>query len=498
MTRTAYLGIDLGAESGRAMLGVLDDGRLSLHELHRFLHLPQRLPTGLHWNLQGLFSEILEGMRRAAAYVRDHAIELRSMGVDTWGVDCAYLGASGELLGLPFAYRDPRNTAAMEKVIAAVGRERIYEATGIQFMPFNTLFQVEAMHDAEPKLLAAADRLVFMPDLLHYLLTGRATVEATIASTSQMIDPRTGRWATPLLRELGLPTHMLGEIIPPGTTIGPLLPHVASETGLREDLRVIAPATHDTAAAVAAVPADGSTNWCYLSSGTWSLMGAELDAPCLTEAALAVPFTNEGGVGGTIRFLKNIAGLWLVQETRRHYEKQGRAYDYAELTRLAEHAEPFRTLVDTDHPPFMSPGEMPRKIADFARATGQPEPPEPGQVVRCCLESLALTYRRTLLRLEKVLGRRFDVLHIVGGGGRNDLLNQMTADATGRKVIVGPHEATVIGNVLTQAMGAGDIEDLAGLRRVVSASFDPVTYMPRNTAAWDEAFDRFVKLCQAR
>ncbi len=492
--KKVYLAVDLGAESGRTIVGVLDGGKLTLHETHRFLHLPRKLPSGLHWDLTGLWGNILEGCRQSLAWAKDNGLKITSLGVDTWGVDCGYLGRSGELLALPRCYRDPRHLPAFEKTVKQLGKEYLWSQTGIQFMWLNTLYQVVAQVEAEPAVPQNADRFLFMPDILHYFFTGKAVVESSIASTSQMVDPRSGRWAEPMLQKLGIPTKMLGKIVPPGTVLGGLRQEVAQEIGADGSLRVIAPATHDTASAVAAVPADAFTNWVYLSSGTWSLMGAELSEPCLSDAAREVPFTNEGGVGGTIRFLKNIAGLWLVQECRRHFEKQGQKYDYDQLMQMAEAAEPFRTLVDTDHTPFVSPGDMPVKIAAFARATGQPEPKEPGQFIRCCLESLALTYRRTLLRLQEVLGRKFDVLHIVGGGGKNTLLNQMTADALGIQVVVGPDEATAAGNILVQAMGAGDVKDLNEIRRIVRASFNPQTYAPKDPAAWEGAYERFLSV----
>ncbi|QNN24022.1 rhamnulokinase [Planctomycetales bacterium ZRK34] len=491
MTKPAYLAIDLGAESGRAMLGVIDDGKLSLHEMHRFLHLPRRLPSGLHWDLTGLWGNIIEGIRAAAAWADDNDVTIRSIGVDTWGVDHGYIGRSGELLALPHAYRDERNLAAYDKVIGELGEKYVYDQTGIQFMPLNSLYQVVAQHDAEPCVLENAAHLLFMPDLLHYFLSGKPIVESSIASTSQMLDPRTGSWNTELLGKLGLPTQMLGLIVPPGTKIGPILPHIVSETGASADIQVIAPAGHDTASAIAAVPAEPGTDWAYLSSGTWSLMGAELDEPCLIDAAREAPFTHETGVDGKFRFLKNIAGLWLVQEVRRDYEKQGITYDYNKLTELAAAAEPLRTLLNTDHGPFAAPGDMPAKMIEFAKSTGQPEPTEVGQQVRAALESLALTYRLTMDKLETVLNRKFDVLHIVGGGGKNRLLNQMTADAMGRTVIVGPYEATAAGNILIQAMGAGDVDDLAHIRAIIRDSFEPVTYHPQATGPWDEAYERF-------
>jgi rhamnulokinase len=336
-----------------------------------------------------------------------------------------------------------------------------------------------------------------MPDLLHFWLSGQRTIEATIASTSQMVDCHTGDWAKDMLTELGLPIPELRPLTNPGDEIGSLRKKLADDTGLPVGVRVVAPASHDTASAVAAVPAVEDTNWCYLSSGTWSLLGAEIDKPCVTSAAQAASFTNEGGVRGTIRFLKNIPGLWLVQECRREFARQGQEFDYTTLTRLADEAEPFRTLVDPAHAAFQSPGDMPRKMAEFARESGQAVPQSPGQFVRSCLESLALAYREKLETLESILGRRFDAIHIVGGGGKNALLSQMTADATGRRVVVGPYEATAVGNALVQAMAVGDVRDLAELRQIVSRSFELPTFEPQRTADWKSAYDRFRALIAA-
>jgi rhamnulokinase len=332
-----------------------------------------------------------------------------------------------------------------------------------------------------------------MPDLFHYWLSGQCTTEATIASTSQMIDCHTGDWARDLLSELGLPNRLLGSISPAGTKVGTLRPKLVEITGLPSGLRVVAPAAHDTASAVAAVPAAEGASWCYLSSGTWSLLGAELTAPCVSPTAQAASFTNELGVGGTIRFLKNIAGLWLVQECRRDYAERGQEFDYAELMRLARDAAAFRTLVDPAHVSFQTPGGMLQKIADFARATGQPAPDSPGEFIRACLESLALAYRDKLTALETILDRRFDVMHIVGGGGKNELLCQMTADACARRVVVGPFEATAMGNTLVQAMAGGQIQNLPALRQVVVDSSELREYAP--AANWDKAHQRFSDLC---
>jgi len=495
MPTSSYLAVDLGAESGRVIVGTLDGGRLSLHEAHRFLHNPVDLPSGLHWDLTGLWHNILEGIRAACAWCDEHGHTPSSVGVDTWGVDFALVGKDGELAHMPHAYRDPRNDAAYTRLIDTLGKEKLYDRTGIQFMAINSLPQLVAAHDADPALLGRSEHLLFVPDLLHYWLTGVPKVEHTIASTSQLIDPRNGEWATDLLEAMGLPTQMLGDIVPPGTTIGPLRDAVAKRVGAPEGMVVTAPAAHDTASAIAAVPVDPKRgSWCYLSSGTWSLMGAELEAPVLTDAAWETPFTNEAGVNGTIRFLKNIIGLWMVQEVRRDYEHRGENYDYPTLATLAEQATPFATLLDPGHAPFAKPTGMLDKMADYASQTGQFVPETPGAFVRAALESLALTYRQTLEQLEQVLGTRYDVLHVVGGGGKNALLNQMTANAIGRPVVVGPFEATAAGNVLVQAMGAGDVADLAAARRVISDSFDPVTYTPADTGAWDQAYERFTGL----
>ncbi len=494
MGKKGYLAIDLGAESGRVVLGVLAEERLKLHEIHRFGHQVLPLPSGLHWNLTGLWQGMLEGIRKAVATARDQDISLASLGVDAWGVDWATITAKGELLGLPHCYRDAAHAVAFEQLMEDPGGAAIFDATGIQLLPLNTLFQLASRHQREPVLLERAHKLLFIPDLFHFLFTGRAVVEETIASTSQMTDTRTGKWAVDLLEQLGLPTAMLGEIIPTGTTIGPMLPEIAAEVGLVDPLPVVAPAAHDTAAAVAAVPANRETSWCYLSSGTWSLMGAELEAPIISSEARDAPFTNERGVGGSTRFLKNIIGLWLVQQCRQELLRDGVEYSYADLTKAAGEAEPFRTLLDPDYEPFMLPGGMLTKIADYARSTGQPVPDSPGQFVRSCLESLALTYRRTLEKLEQVTARRYEHLHIVGGGGKNELLCQMTSDAISRPVIVGPEEATAAGNVLTQALGTGDVDDLWHIRQIVAASFQVTHYQPGEKKAWDTAYDRFLKL----
>lgn len=493
MSKKGFVAFDLGAESGRAMLATLDGGRVAVEERHRFANLPVRLPSGLHWNLYDLWNNLVEGLGQCGKAAAEQGVELAGGGVDTWGVDFGLVGKSNQLLTLPFAYRDERNAPAMEKMLEAVAPEVIYEATGIQFMPFNTLVQLLAQREAEPGLLEQVEHFLMMPDLLHFFFTGEKCNEATDASTTQMIDPRSGQWAVDLLAKLDLPTGILGNLVPAGTPVGRLRPDICEQAGVAP-LAVIAPASHDTASAVAAVPAQVSDRWAYLSSGTWSLMGVEIDRPIISEASRRANFTNEGGAEGKIRFLKNIAGLWLVQECRRHFQRDGQDFSYSQLTGLAADATSFRTLVDPDDETFLAPGDMPLKIAAFAGKTNQPLPETPGQFVRCCLESLALAYRQTLDTVVELTARPVDVLHIVGGGGRNELLNQMTADATGRLVIVGPYEATAIGNALVQAMGLGELKDLAQIRQVVRASFDLEKCEPRDTAAYDAQMERFARL----
>jgi rhamnulokinase len=490
----AHLAFDLGAESGRAILGVVNAGALTLHEMRRFDNRPSQLPTGWHWDLTGLFDEMIQGLRAAGLWCDTNNVPLVSVGVDTWGVDFGLLDQDGNLLGNPNCYRDDRTQEPFQRTIDTLSREEIYANTGIQLMPINSLFQLIACQEHDRSALKAADKLLFMPDLFHHLLSGSACNERTIASTSQMLDVRSGRWASGLLEKLGLPQHMLCPLVQPGTDLGPLLSEIAARAHVDPGVRVITPGSHDTASAVAAVPADPKTNWCFLSSGTWSLLGAELDAPCITDASRDAPFTNELGVGNRVRFLQNIVGLWLVQECRRAFEKDGPTPSYEQLTHAAAAEQPLQTIVDARAPQFALPGKMPEKLAAFAKATSQPVPKTQGQIIRCCLESLAMKYRHTLEQLERVLGKSFDIIHIVGGGAHNAMLNQLTADATGRTVVAGPYEATAAGNILTQAMGCGHIADLDEIRSVVAASFDPIVHAPKDTAPWDDAYERFYNL----
>ena len=478
---TAHLAIDLGASSGRAVVGVLETGSqsLRLEEVHRFEHHPCTTPSGPVWDLTGIWRNILQGLHLAADLCRELEVELKSIGVDTWGVDWTLLGASGELLSIPHCYRDPQNEAACQKVLEKLGGfEPLYERTGIQLMSLNTLFQIAARFDREPRLFDAAERLVFLPDLFHYWLSGKVATELSIASTSSMLAVYTGDWDCELLQQIGLPHDLLGPIVEPGTIVGTLRREVAAKTGAPAEVKVITPASHDTASAVAAVPATAQQSWAFLSSGTWSLLGVELDSPINSVAARNVPFTNERGVEGSVRFLKNIAGLWLVQELQRDIEAAGQSISFSQLVQAAREAESGRTLVDPDYPEFASPGGIQEKIRSFARNTRQPEPETPGQMARCCLESLALCYATTLEQLESVTGQRVEVLHAVGGGIQNELLSELTAGAIGRPLVAGPVEATAIGNLLVQAVGCGEVSDLDQLRRIVARSFLPRSVEP--------------------
>ena len=468
-----YLAIDLGAESGRAMLAELSTGVLTLQEVHRFPNIPVTLPTGLYWNTLGLFHEILEGLRAASRATA----RLESVAIDTWGVDFGLLGADGALIDNPRHYRDARTAGLPERMFATVPRAEIFAATGIQFMELNSLYQLWAVHRQSPWLLEHARALLFMPDLFHYFLCGEIAAERTIASTSQFYSPVRGRFATELLARLGIPTGFLPPLLEPGRRLGTLLPAVAEACGVERDMPVYTTASHDTASAVAAVPAAGGSRWCYISSGTWSLMGMEIERPLINEAVLAANFTNEVGVGGSIRFLKNIPGLWLLQECRRAWAREGKEYSYDELIAMAREVEPSGAVLELDA--FYAAGQSAEKVREYCRSTGQPVPEGAGAVCRVILYSLAVRYREVLGLLEDLTGQTVEVIHIVGGGSRNRLLNQLTADVTGRRVVAGPTEATAAGNALVQALGAGQVGSLEELRQVVRQSFAVEEFVPK-------------------
>lgn len=484
----SFLAIDLGAASGRAMLGALDNGRLTLSELHRFENGPVSLPDGLHWDFLRLWSEV----QRALALAAHSSLPPVTIGIDTWGVDYALLDRRGALLGNPYHYRDGRTDGMMAEAFRRMPREQIFELTGIQFLPLNTLYQLLSQVVSEDPALDVAETLLMLPDLLNYWLSGRISCEFTNATTTQCYDPRAGNWSGPLLQAMGIPARIFPQVIKPGTVLGPLCAPVAEETGARE-LQVIAPGTHDTGSAVAAVPAEGQ-NFAWISSGTWSIMGALVDAPVITPASLAHNFTNEGGVDGTFRFSKNVAGLWFVQECRRTWRQQGEDLSYDELGSLAAAAAPLVSLIDPDAAEFLKPGDIPARMGAYCARTGQPVPESKGALLRCALESVALRYRWVLDRLDELLGRRLEPVHIVGGGTRNRLLCQFTADATGRTVVAGPAEATAIGNILVQAIAYGAIESPAAAREVVRQSFSVEVFSPGDRAGWEPAYRRFSEL----
>jgi len=489
-----FLAVDLGASSGRVLAGMFDGRRLTLEEVHRFGNGGIFANERLYWDVLSLWNEIQAGLRKAG---QQYGARLASIGVDTWGVDYALLGPGDELLGNPRNYRDPRTQGIFERAFEIVSREDIFAATGLQFMEFNTLFQLVATQQENPALLDAAQSFLMIPDLFHWLLTGEKVNEFTNASTTQFCDPRRQNWATGLLERFGLPTRMLEPIVPPGQRLGPLRASVADATGLA-GVDVVLPGTHDTASAVVGVPATGSASdqpdWCYISSGTWSLMGVETASPVISNRCREFNFTNEGGVGGTTRLLKNIAGLWLLQECQRVWALQGTELSWDEMLTQASAAPPLRSLVNPDRPEFVAPKDMPAAIRQACRAAGEPEPESVAAVIRCALESLAMRYRMVLNWTEQLTGGHIETIHIVGGGTQNRMLCQMAADACRRRILAGPVEATAIGNVLIQVLARGEVASLSDAREIIRNSFDVESYEPRDWQRWDEAYVRFEQL----
>ena len=488
MAHRVYLAIDLGAESGRVMAGLWNGKTMRLEEVHRFPNGPVHLAGSIRWDILRLWAEIQNGLALAA---KKYGHSIASVGADTWGVDFVLLTRQGEMLGQPFHYRDARTNGIMERSFRKVPRSEIFAQTGLQFMQFNTLFQLLAVKQNTPQLLEEADSLLFMPDFVHWALCGSREVEFTIASTSQCLNPISRNWATGLLKKIGLPSKMFPRIIPPGTTLGGLRSDVAERSGLPK-IKVIAPPSHDTASAVAGVPTahTGKSNWAYLSSGTWSLIGVEVAKASLSKRTEELNLTNEGGLDGTYRLLKNIMGLWLVQQCKRAFDARGKPIDYAQLARLAVKAPALRSLVDPDDSRFLNPPDMPKAIHEFCQQTGQPIPKTEGELVRCAYESLALKYRQVLGWLEELTANHIEVIHIVGGGSKSEILNQFTADACQRPVIAGPVEATALGNLLVQARSNGELSSLAEMRSVIRRSSEVKTYEPGKPGAWEAAASR--------
>jgi len=491
MATKVYLAVDLGASGGRVLAGLFDGEKLHLEEVHRFENGNVSIGKRMYWDVLYLWNQVQQGLRAAATRYENRIV---SVAVDTWGVDFGLLGAGDELLGNPYCYRDQRTQGMFEKAFAVVSREEIFAETGLQFMEFNTLYQLLAMKLQTSPLLANAQSFLMMADLFNWLLTGEKGNEITNASTTQFLNPHTRQWSTGMLEKFGLPTNILGRLVEPGATIGTIRSSLAEATGLA-GMKVVLPGTHDTASAVLAVPAASQPNtrpdWAYISSGTWSLFGVETPTPVTTDRCRELNFTNEGGIGGTVRLLKNIAGMWLVQQCRRTWLQAGTEFGWDDLIRRAQVEPPLAAIINPDHPSLVSPTDMPQAIRDLCRQTNQPIPENEGQVIRTALENVALRYRMVLGMLEELNGGQIETIHIVGGGTNNKLLCQMAADSCQRRVVAGPVEATAVGNVMMQAIADGAVDSVAQAREVVRDSFDVVEYLPGKAAAWEDAYGKF-------
>lgn len=478
------LAFDFGASSGRAIIGTLDNGKITLNEIHRFSNDPVTVNGTFYWDVLRLFHEIKQGLLKAK-----QAGGFDSIGIDTWGVDFGLLDKDGVLLENPVHYRDKRNIGMVEKAAKYIGKDEMYKLTGIQFMDFNTAFQLLSIKENRPELLARAESLLFMPDLFAYFLTGNKVSEYSIATTSQLVDINTRDWSKEMLEKLGLPEKIFNRIVPSGSVTGYLSDEICEELGL-EKVPVIAVCGHDTQSAVTAVPSE-KEDFAFISSGTWSLFGTETKKPIVNDLSYSFNVTNEGGFGYSTAFLKNICGLWLIQESRRQWIREGKEYSYAELEKAALREKPFARFIDPDAPEFAVPGNLPARITEYCRRTGQSVPENEGQTVRCIYESLALRYRAVLEGIEKCTGKNYDSLNVVGGGTKDTLLCKMTADACNITVYAGPIEATVMGNVAVQLISSGDIADVIEARRIIANSGQLKCYSPENTAAWDEAYEKF-------
>ena len=489
-----FLAIDLGATSGRSIIGKVGDGKIEMKELTRFPNNIRKIRNHYYWNIFDLFEEIKKAIK---ACVKE-GVKVESIGIDTWGVDFVMIGDDGNILGLPYAYRDPHTEGAPQEYFEKIlPREEVYGLTGIQIMDFNSLFQIYAMRKENSSILKSAKNLLFMPDALSYLLTDKMVTEYTIASTSQILNPYTKQMEAKLLDPVGLWPGTFPEVVMPGVTIGTLTDDIAQETGAGK-LPVVAVAGHDTASAVAAVPAKNE-RFAYLSSGTWSLMGIETKDPIINETSMKLNFTNEGGVDGTTRFLKNITGMWLLEECRRIWEsEEGVKYNYPELVQMAHSVDAFHSLIDPDDPVFSHPKSMPKAISEYCAKTGQKIPETHSEFIRTIFDSLALKYRYVLDMLRSVAPFQIDVLHVIGGGSQNALLNQFTANAIGIPVIAGPSEATAIGNIMMQAQASGMVSSLWQMRELIASSIYTQTFKPENPALWAEVYERFVRVCNLK
>ncbi len=484
----SILGFDLGASSGRALIGQLTDSRIEVTELHRFSNDPVQVGHRLQWDILRLFHEIKQGLLKA----KHQGLTLSSLGIDSWAVDFGLLDGHGELLGNPYHYRDQHTDGKLEELFKILPQAGIFQRSGIQFLPFNTIVQLFALKQADSTVLKEAKHFLMIPDLLRYFLTGEKLHEFSNATTTQLFNPATGDWDQHLLEGIGVSRTLFGQIVQPGTAAGQLRSSLKKELGIT-DVPVIAVAEHDTGSAVAAVPAIDET-FAYLSCGTWSLMGTEVKAPVINEASLKFNFTNEGGVDGTYRLLKNIMGLWILQECKREWERAGKSHSFPELVQLAEQAPAFNSWIDPDDVLFLPPGDMPGRIQHYCQRTGQPVPNDMGGIVRCILESLALKYRYVLGLTEQLSNQSFKGLHMVGGGIHNVLLCQWTASAIGKPVWAGPSEGSAIGNLAVQWIAGGQFSSIWEARKVIRDSFEIATYEPQESGAWNEAYGRFLEV----
>ena len=488
MAKSNLLAFDIGASSGRAILGILENNKVELLEIHRFKNQMTKIHGSYFWNIFDLFDELKTGLKKC---ISDFDIQPDSVGIDTWGVDYSLISNEGLLIGLPYAYRDHRTDNSMDEFFEILSKKETYLLSGIQFMQFNTLFQLFSSVQKNYSGLKIAKNLLFTPDALNFLFTGVKKNEYTIASTSQLLKPGKPEWEKKLFEAAGIPAKIAGEIIQPATVLGDLLPEVLEETG-SAPIPCIAVASHDTASAIVSVPAQGK-NWAYLSSGTWSLLGIESNVPLVSEKTLEMNFTNEGGVEGTTRFLKNIMGMWLIQECKRIWDQEGEL-DWHQIVELCNASEPFKSIINPDDPSFLNPGNMPVAIQKYCKKTKQPVPESKGEIARCIYDSLVLKYKYTIRQIESVTGNPIQKLHIIGGGAHNKIVNQLTADATGIQVIAGPTEATAIGNIMLQAKALGRVKSLDEIREIVRNSFDVAEYTPSPKLDWESAFKKFEKL----
>ena len=483
------LAFDFGASSGRAIIGSLEDGKITLKEVHRFTNDPVKLGDTLYWDVLRLFHEIKQGIVKAKI-----AGGFDSIGIDTWGVDFGLIDKEGRLLENPVHYRDLRTVGLVDESFKTIPKERLYNITGIQFMELNTLFQLISLRRQRPELLDRADKMLFMPDLFAYFLTGKMCSEYSIASTSQLIDISTRTWSKEILDGFGISESIFAPLVQPGTVLGNLSPEICEECGV-ESVPVISVCGHDTQSAITAVPCENG-NFAFLSSGTWSLFGTELDEPIVNETSLNINITNEGGLGGKTGFLKNIIGLWLIQESRRQWQREGKDYSYADLEKLALAEKPFKCFIDPDAPEFVPQGNIPKRVQEFCKKTGQYVPESVGEIMRCIYESLAMKYRLTFEKLCECTGRDYPVIHVIGGGTKDGLLCRMTANSCDRTVKAGPIEATVMGNVAVQFMSDGTIGSINEARKTVAASEELKTYEPQDTAEWKAAYENFKKIAK--